>query len=110
MPRMLADVVRSAFDPDDAEFDELTDVDAAGARDPRTGAGHDVVIACVEDRWEPGVVELKQAHPALVVVGLPRDGRHAWLYLLLPHPWPLGELGPHELRARVLDEARLAAS
>lgn len=107
---MLADVVRSAFGPDDAEFDELTDVDAATVRDLHTGAGHDAVIACVENCWDSDVVELKQAHPSLVVVGLPRDGRHAWLYLLLPHPWPLGELGPHELRTKVLDEVQLAAS
>lgn len=110
MPQMLSDVVASAFEPGEAELDELDDASEATARDRLTGLGHDVVIACIEDQWEHDVVELKRTHPGLVVVGLRRDGRRTWLYQMMPHPFPLGELGPVELRARLVHEVRLAAT
>jgi hypothetical protein len=110
VPRLLSDVVASAFDPGEAELEELRDASEATVRDRVTGLGHDVVIACIEDKWEHDVVELKRAHPTLVVVGVRRDGRRTWLYQMLPHPSPLGELGPLELRTRLIHEVRLAAT
>ncbi|TIC88285.1 hypothetical protein E8D34_04920 [Nocardioides sp. GY 10113] len=103
VPELLADVVRSAFGPGVAEFEDLTD--AATVRDPATGHGHDAVIAGVAGAWEPEVLRLKSSHPGLIVLGLRHDARQTWLYELVPHPRPLGELGTDELRAAVLTGA-----
>lgn len=110
MPQLLADVVASAFDAGEAEIEELDDASHARGRVGHPSAGHDVVIACIEDKWDRDVVELKRAHPGLVVVGVRQDGRHTWLYQMLPHPFPLGELGPVELRTRLLHEVGLATT
>jgi hypothetical protein len=110
MPQLLADVVASAFDPGEAELDELNDASEVVERDRQAGVGHDAVIACIEDKWEPDVVELKRAHPSLVVVGVRQDGRRTWLYQMLPRPFPLGELGPMELRTRLVHEVSLSTT
>jgi hypothetical protein len=100
VPEMLADVVRSAFDPGDAEFDRMSGV--AGADASRAAAGLDAVIAGVDEAWQNDVVNLAAAHPRLVVLGLRLDGRQTWLYELVPQPRSLGELDRAELRSVVL--------
>jgi len=104
LPELLNEVVRSQFEPGEAEFVELD----AGARadSPRvrrlpTVELH-VVVAGVRGPWEPDVLALATAHPRTVVLGVRTDGRQSWLYELLPHPRALGELGPTELRATLL--------
>jgi hypothetical protein len=110
VPRLLADVVRSAFATGEADFEELDGAGEAAAPDRAGGAGHDAVIAGVEDAWERDVIELKREHPGVVVLGVRSDGRRTWLYELVPHPRPLGELGPVELRATLLAAVHAAAS
>ena len=100
LPEMLADVVRSAFDPVDAEFDRMSG--GASPEASRAAAGLDAVIAGVDDAWQSDVVSLAAAHPRLVVLGLRRDGRQTWLYELVPQPRSLGELDRAEIRSVVL--------
>lgn len=105
LPRLLADLVASAFRPeDDVEVDLLADdsavrVDAGGPRPP-----HDAVVAGLDDddpfRAQRG--ELLARRPGLVLIGLGRDGHDAWIYELRPVPRPLGPIGPGLLRAAVL--------
>jgi len=100
VPEMLADVVRSSFEPGDAEFDRMSGVESADAS--RAAARLDAVIAGVDEAWQRDVVDLATAHPGLVVLGLRRDGRQTWLYELVPQPRALGELDRGELRSVVL--------
>lgn len=105
VPRFLADVVRAAFVTSDAEFDELRDAEAVA-----TGPGHDAIIAGIDDPWDGDVIQLKRAHPGVVVLGVRSDGRRTWLYELVPFPRALGELGPVELRTTLLAAVHPAAS
>jgi hypothetical protein len=100
LPEMLADVVRSAFDPVDAEFDRMSS--GASPDGSRAADGLDAVIAGVDEAWQSDVVSLAAAHPRLVVLGLRRDGRQTWLYELVPQPRSLGELDRAEMRSVVL--------
>ena len=100
VPEMLADVVRSAFEPGDAEFSRMTGVENTGAA--QAPVRLDAVIAGVDEAWQRDVVDLAAAHPGLVVLGLRRDGRQTWLYELVPQPRALGELARGELRSVVL--------
>lgn len=110
MPRLLADVVRTAFAPDEANFEKLECHEADPSADAPTMTQLDAVIACLDNPWDGDIVRFKRTRPALVLLGLRSDGRRTWLYQLVPTAHPLGELGPAQLRARVLDEVRLAAS
>lgn len=100
VPEMLADVVRSAFDPGDAEFDRLPGLPGADAS--HAAAGLDAVIVGVDEAGQRDVLSLAAARPRLVVLGLRRDGRQTWLYELVPRPRPLGELDRRELRTVLL--------
>lgn len=110
MPRLLADVVCSAFEPEDVEFEVLGDTRVAKATNGRTETRHDAVIACVRDGWDPDLIELKRAHPGMVVMGIDGDGRRTWIYQLFPRPCSLGGLGPRDLRVRVLNELQFVAT
>ncbi len=100
VPEMLADVVRSSFDPGDAELVRMPGVESADAASATDRL--DAVIAGVDEAWQRDVVDLAAAHPGLVVLGLRRDGRQTWLYELVPQPRELGELDRGELRSVVL--------
>lgn len=102
LPELLAEVVRSAFEPGDAAFEKLPDAAAVAARGQPNRPVLDAVIVGVQGAWERSVLAMASDHPRLVVIGLRRDGRTTWLYELVPHPRELGELGPAELRATVL--------
>lgn len=102
LPELTVEVVRSAFEPGEADVEEFRDAAAIAARDAVDGPGVDAVIAGVQDASEPEVLGIASAHRGLVVLGLRPDGRQTWLYELVPRPRPLGELGPAQLRASVL--------
>jgi hypothetical protein len=102
LPQLLTDVVRSAFERGEAEFDEVDSPTGVSPRDPVTGVGHDAVIAGAVDAWEQDLVDLKCSQPTLVVFGMRQDGRRTWLYELVPYPRPLGELGLQDLRSSLL--------
>jgi hypothetical protein len=100
LPRLLADLVAAAFVPeDDAHFDRIddeADVELLGA------TRHDVVIAELDDPWHADVAALIKTRPDLVILGIQRDGRTAWIYELVPRPRRLDEVGPAQLRSTVL--------
>lgn len=110
VPEMLADVVRSAFEPGDAEFDRMPDLPGADASHAAAAAGLDAVIAGVDEAGQRDVLSLAAAHPRLVVLGLRRDGRQTWLYELVPRPRPLGELDRRELRTVLLTTIQSSAT
>jgi hypothetical protein len=105
VPEMLGDVVRSAFEAGDAEFDGMSGADLAQA-----ATRLDAVIAGVDEAWQRDVMDLAAAHPGLVVLGVRRDGRQTWLYELVPQPRALGELDRRELRSVVLTAIQSVAS
>ena len=108
VPEMLGDVVRSAFEAGDAEFEGMSGVESADGAKP--AARLDAVIVGVDEAWQRDVVDLAAAHRGLVVLGLRRDGRQTWLYELVPQPRALGELDRGELRSVVLTAIQSFAS
>ena len=105
LPELINEVVRSMFEPGEAEFVEF-DARRSPAEPPTPALLH-AVVAGVSGPLEPDVVAIAQGHPRTVVLGLRTDGRQSWLYEFLPHPRALGELGPHELRAALVSAVQI---
>jgi hypothetical protein len=99
LPELVADVVRSAFEPGEADVEQLPGATAIAARTRADGPGVDAVIAGVQDASEPEVLGIASTHRGLLVLGLRTDGRQTWIYELVPRPRALGELGPAQLRS-----------
>jgi DNA-binding NarL/FixJ family response regulator len=56
-----------------------------------------VVLGQTDDELPRVGVRLLRENPALRVLGIAGDGRHAFVYELRPHREPLGELSPDGL-------------
>lgn len=108
LPELLNEVVRSMFEPGEAEFVEL-DARHGPAEAPSSAQLH-AVVAGVRGPWESDVLAIARAHPRTVVLGVRTDGRQSWLYELLPRPRALGELGPHELRAALISAVQISVT
>lgn len=111
LPELTAEVVRSSFEPGEADVEQLPDAAAIAAHSARaTDPDVDAVIAGVQEATEPEVLRIASAHRGLVVLGLRPDGRQTWIYELVPCPRALGELGPAQLRASVLAAVQTLAT
>jgi len=110
LPELTAEVVRSVFEPGEADVEQLPNAAAIAGRDWVDRPGVDVVIAGARDAWEPEVLEIASAHRCVVVLGLRPDGRQTWIYELDPRPRALGELGPAQLHACVLAALQTTAT
>ncbi|MEV0293894.1 hypothetical protein [Nocardia sp. NPDC050710] len=107
IPRLLADLIGSAFTEADDVVVERFDEEAAAGRGEFGACRHDVLIAGVDDPWDDGL-RAEFGRIDAVVLGMRPDGRVTWIYEMRPCPRALGALDPRQLRRVVLDSMRSA--
>ena len=102
LPKLLADVISTAFtDDDNIHVDQLPDEEAVDLTDEDQPP--DVIVVGVNDPWRSPLLHPFIAVTKPTLLGVRTDGRESWIYRMQPCPHRLGPTSPAEIRAAVLE-------
>jgi hypothetical protein len=102
---MFGDLVRRMAEADEAIEVVGTVADVGALIETSRDRRADVLLVAVDDgELPPHCRDLLMARPWMRILGIARAGRSGFLWQLLPHRFPLGELSPAALRGAIRGE------